>query len=69
MATFTNGLKDKDLIKSLYIEPPEDLDKIMDHAKTYMLSNEALRSSDDEVHDSIEKSRNKPKGSEIKQEA
>lgn len=45
MVAFTNKIKDKDLIKSLYIEPPEDFDDIMDHEKTYILANEALSSS------------------------
>src|SRR5205809_4557128 len=43
VAAFTNGVKDKDLIRSLYERPPEDFDDIMNSARSYMLTNEALQ--------------------------
>lgn len=49
MAAVTNGLRDLDLVKFLYINRQEDYDDTMDRAKTYMLANEALHSSGDEV--------------------
>src|SRR5438270_4848634 len=44
MASFMNGVKDKDLIRSLYERPPEDFDDIMNRARSHMLTNEALQS-------------------------
>src|SRR5204863_9669468 len=44
IAAFTNGVKDKDLVRSLYERPPEDFDDIMNRARSHMLTNEALQS-------------------------
>src|SRR3954462_12325437 len=43
IAAFTNGVKDKDLVRSLYERPPVDFDDIMNRARSYMLTNEALQ--------------------------
>lgn len=51
MTTFTNKLKDKDPMRSLYPKPPEDFEDIMNQVKTYILANEALRSFEDKVRD------------------
>src|SRR5206468_1182256 len=48
IAAFTNGVKDKDLIRSLYERSPEDFDDIMNRARSYMLMNEALQPQKDE---------------------
>lgn len=55
MAAFTKGFRDKDLIKLLYNKPPEDFEDIMSGAKTHMLTNEALQSTDDEAPDATHK--------------
>src|SRR3954464_13634004 len=44
IAAFTNGVKDKDLIRSLYERPPEDFNDIMNRARSHMLTNEDLQS-------------------------
>src|SRR5436190_6734854 len=44
MATFMNGVKDRDLIRSLYERPAEDFDDVMNRARSHMLTNEALQS-------------------------
>src|SRR3954462_6146273 len=45
---FTNRVKDKDLIGSLYERPPEDFDDIMNRARSYMLTNEAFQPQKEE---------------------
>lgn len=42
MASFTNGLKDKDMIKSLYTQPHEDFENIMRRVKTYTRPDEQI---------------------------
>lgn len=49
VAAFTNGLKDKELVKSLYLNPPEDFDDIMYKEKDHMIVDEALHSTDDKA--------------------
>lgn len=49
LVAFTNGLKDIDLVKSLYLNPLEDFDFIMDRPKDHMIVDEALKSTDDEA--------------------
>src|SRR3954465_7444020 len=44
MAAFMNGVKDRDLIRSLYERPPEDFDDVINRARSRMLTNEALQS-------------------------
>lgn len=48
-ATFTNRLEDKELVMSLYLDPPENFNDIMDCIKDHMLANEALHSSRDKA--------------------
>src|SRR3954471_3819892 len=56
IAAFTNGLKEKDLIKSLYKHPPKNYDGVMSRAKTYMVAEEAMQfSSDEEPSKKIQK--------------
>lgn len=61
MAAFTNGLKDMNLIKSIYTKPFQDSNDIISHAKKYMLANEALASYDSEAQDLENKPRKKQK--------
>lgn len=54
MVAFIAGLrknKNKDLIRSLYLTPPEDFDSTMRKAKDHMLAEEALDSSNNEEQD------------------
>lgn len=62
MAVLSIRLKDKDLIESLYVEPPVGFN-IMDCAKTYMLANVALHSTDDEARYPLNKQSKKSKRS------
>lgn len=51
MVAFTTGLKkrkNKDLVISLYLNPPKDFNSTMSRAKDYMLADKALNFSDDE---------------------
>lgn len=66
---FTNGLKDKDLVKSLYLNPPEDFDDIMDKAKDHMKVDEVMQSIDDEaLQSTCNKKTKKEKGEQKKPE-
>lgn len=64
LEAFTNGLKDKDLIRSLYTHPSEDFDDIMSQTKTYMIANEVLHSSNDETSDLMNQSNKRRKHNE-----
>ena len=44
--TFINGLRDKDLIRSVYSKPPLNFDDTVNRAKKFMLANEAVPTSD-----------------------
>lgn len=51
MPTFTKGLKknkNKDLIRSLYLSRPKNIDSTMARAKVHMLTDEGLDLSEDE---------------------
>jgi hypothetical protein len=49
ITAFTNGLRDKDLVRTLYKHPPHCLDDVMTRAKTHMLASETLHPSSDEA--------------------
>lgn len=49
IAAFTDGPKDKDFVKSLYLNHPEYFYDIMDRAKDHMIVDEALQSTNDEA--------------------
>lgn len=49
VAAFPNGFKDKDFVKSLYLNPPVYFDDTMDRAKDHMIVDEVLQSTDDEA--------------------
>lgn len=39
---FTNGLKDQDLVKSLYLNPPDDFNNIIESAKKHVIVDATL---------------------------
>lgn len=47
--TLTNGLRDQDKVKSLYIDPPTKFNEIMDRTKVPTLTNKFLYLLGDEV--------------------
>lgn len=53
IATFTNGLRDRDLVKSLYKRQPKSFDDVMTRAKAHMLAKEAIHSLSDETKDPL----------------
>src|SRR4051812_16154629 len=63
ITAFTNGLKEKDLIKSLYKHPPRDFDGVMSRAKTYMVAGEAVQFSSDEEPSKKTQKRGRDEGS------
>lgn len=67
MTTFTKGLKkrkNKNLVRSLYLNPPEDFNSTMAWAKDFMLANEALDSSKDKERTPLRKQQKNSKGGE-----
>lgn len=49
IAALTKGLKNWDLVKSMYLDPLGDFDDIMNQVKDHRLAKEALQSSNDEI--------------------
>lgn len=49
VVAFTNDLKDKDLLESLYLNPPKYFECIIDRANNHTIMDEALKSIDDET--------------------
>lgn len=49
VATFTNDLKDKELVRILYLNLHKDFDDIMVRVNDPMILVEALQSTDDEA--------------------
>lgn len=45
MAAFTKGIKKKELVRSLYLDPAGDFDSAVSRAKDYMLADKGLYSS------------------------
>lgn len=64
---FTAGLrtnKNNELIRSLYLTPPEDFDSTMRRAKDYMLVDEASNTPNDEEQEFLKKQQNKARAEE-----
>src|SRR3954471_8730360 len=68
IAAFTNGLKEKDLVKSLYKHPPEDFDGVMSRAKTYMVAGEAMQTSSDDEPPKKSQKRGREEGNSKKKD-